>query len=155
PVIGARGASVAQAFPVVFALYPGVTPLDFAGPLEVFLRLPGARVVLAASAGGELALPGLTVSGVVPLAEVQECVLLCVPAGSGPAEAMRYAAYLAPLRRLAGLSRYVTSVCTGSLLLGAAGLLRAVAPPVTGPSASCSRTSARRPRRRASCAMAT
>ena len=89
---------MAQAFPVVFALYPGVTQLDFTGPLEVFLRLPGARVVLAASAGGELALPGLTVSGVVPLAEVQECALLCVPGGFGTDEAMRDAAYLASLR---------------------------------------------------------
>jgi len=121
---------MSQDFPVVFALYPGVTQLDFTGPLEVLLRLPGARIVLAASAGGELALPGLTVSGVVPLAEVRECALLCVPGGFGTDEAMGDAAYLAALRRLAARSRYVTSVCTGSLLLGAAGLL-------TGRRAAC------------------
>jgi transcriptional regulator GlxA family with amidase domain len=115
---------VSQDFPVVFALYPGVTQLDFTGPLEVFLRLPGARVVLAASTGGELALPGLTLSGIVPLAQVQECALLCVPGGFGTDEAMRDPVYLAALRRLAAGARYVTSVCTGSLLLGAAGLLK-------------------------------
>ena len=111
-------------FPVVFALYPGVTQLDFTGPLEVFLRLPGARIVLAASVGGELALPGLTLSGIVPLAEVHECALLCVPGGFGTDQAMRDSVYLGALRRLAARARYVTSVCTGSLLLGAAGLLQ-------------------------------
>jgi len=114
---------VSQDFPVVFALYPGVTQLDFTGPLEVFLRLPGARIVLASSAGGELALPGLTLAGLVPLAQVRECALLCVPGGFGTDEAMHDGAYLEALRRLARGARYVTSVCTGSLLLGAAGLL--------------------------------
>jgi transcriptional regulator GlxA family with amidase domain len=115
---------MSQDFPVVFALYPGVTQLDFTGPLEVFLRLPGARVVLAASEGGELALPGLTLSGIVPLGQVHECALLCVPGGFGTDQAMRDPVYLEGLRRLARGARYVTSVCTGSLLLGAAGLLR-------------------------------
>ena len=115
--------NVSQDFPVVFALYPGVTQLDFTGPLEVLTRLPGARVVLACRVGGELSLPPLTLSGLTALAEVRECALLCVPGGFGTDEAMRDAAYLAELRRLARQARYVTSVCTGSLLLGAAGLL--------------------------------
>jgi|SRR5579862_236690 len=112
-------------FPVVFALYPRVTQLDFTGPLEVFARLPGARVVLASVAGGELALEeGVRFAGLVPLAQVHDCALLCVPGGFGTTEAMVDGAYLDALRRLAAQARYVTSVCTGSLLLGAAGLLR-------------------------------
>ena len=116
---------MASDFPVVFALYPNVTQLDFTAPLEVFARLPGARVVLASAAGGELALEcGMTLARLVPLAAVSECALLCVPGGFGASAAMADAEYLAQLRRLAGMPRYVTSVCTGSLLLGAAGLLQ-------------------------------
>jgi cyclohexyl-isocyanide hydratase len=112
-------------FPVVFALYPRLTQLDFTGPLEVLSRLPGARIVLAATRGGELAADsGLTFARVQPLAAVRECALLCVPGGFGCSAAMDDALYLEALRRLAASAQYVTSVCTGSLLLGAAGLLR-------------------------------
>lgn len=114
---------MADDFPVVFALYPEVTQLDFTGPLEVLARLPQARIVLAATRGGELAAGGVTFAGVRPLAQVNECALLCVPGGFGCSAAMADAEYLGALRRLAARARYVTSVCTGSLLLGAAGLL--------------------------------
>ena len=110
-------------FPVVFALYPDVTQLDFTGPLEVLARLPQARIVLAAATGGDLAAGGVTFADVRPLAQVNECALLCVPGGFGCSAAMADAEYLGGLRRLAARARYVTSVCTGSLLLGAAGLL--------------------------------
>jgi cyclohexyl-isocyanide hydratase len=115
---------MADDFPVVFALYPEVTQLDFTGPLEVFARLPQARVILASVRGGELCAGGLTFARLCPLAEVDECALLCVPGGSGSSAAMADAEYLGALRRLAAQARYVTSVCTGSLLLGAAGLLQ-------------------------------
>ena len=112
-------------FPIVFALYPRVTQLDFTGPLEVLARLPGARIVLAAARAGELATEsGLTFAGIQALPAVRECALLCVPGGFGCSAAMEDPIYLEALRRLAARSRYVTSVCTGSLLLGAAGLLR-------------------------------
>jgi len=113
------------AFPVVFALFPRVTQLDFTGPVEVFARLPGARIVLASTDGGQLAADGgITFANVQRLADVSECSLLCVPGGYGTIAAMEDQAYLSTLRRLAAQARYVTSVCTGSLLLGAAGLLR-------------------------------
>ena len=101
-----------------------VTQLDFTGPLEVLTRLPRARVVLAAARGGELRANAVTFAGVRPLAQVSECALLCVPGGFGCGAAMEDAEYLHGLRRLAAHSRYLTSVCTGSLLLGAAGLLQ-------------------------------
>jgi cyclohexyl-isocyanide hydratase len=112
-------------FTVVFALYPRVTQLDFTGPFEVFARLPGARCVLASVEGGTIQGDGgISFSGVVRLAQVADCALLCVPGGFGTVEAMEDRAYLSELRRLAAQARFVTSVCTGSLLLAAAGLLR-------------------------------
>src|SRR5438045_2797972 len=102
------------------ALACSVAPEElFTAPLEVFARLPGARVVLAAVRGGELAVDcGISFANVQPLSEVRECALLCVPGGFGTSAAMEDRVYLAALRRLAAQARYVTSVCTGSLLLG-------------------------------------
>lgn len=113
-----------QEFPIVFALYPRVTQLDFTGPYEVFASLPGARSILASTNGLDIeADGGMTFSRVKRLADVERCALLCVPGGFGVTEAMDDVDYLAELRRLAAQAHYVTSVCSGSLLLGAAGLL--------------------------------
>jgi cyclohexyl-isocyanide hydratase len=115
---------VSTEFKVVFALYPRITQLDFTGPLEILSRLPGARVVLAASLPGEVAADcGVVFTQVQSIAAVTDCALLCVPGGFGCAAAMEDTVYLGALCRLAARARYVTSVCTGSLLLGAAGLL--------------------------------
>jgi cyclohexyl-isocyanide hydratase len=116
---------MSQEFPIVFALYPCVTQLDFTGPYEVLGRLPGARPILASVAGHSVeADGGMTFSGVQRLADVDDCALLCVPGGFGTVEAMEDTEFLSQIRRLAKHARYVTSVCTGSLLLGAAGLLQ-------------------------------
>ena len=115
---------MASEFTVVFALYPDVTQLDFTGPLEVLARLPQAHIVLASTRGGDLTASGMTIANLRPLAQVSECALLCVPGGFGCSAAMEDSEYLRGLQRLAAQARYVTSVCTGSLLLGAAGLLR-------------------------------
>lgn len=118
-------------FPVVFALYPNITQLDFTGPYEVFTRVPGARCILASVAGGTVeADGGMTFSGVRRLEDLESCALLCVPGGLGTVQALEDRRYIAQVRRLARTARYVTSVCTGSLLLAAAGLL-------TGKRAAC------------------
>jgi cyclohexyl-isocyanide hydratase len=118
-------ANMTQEFPIVFALYPRVTQLDFTGPYEVFARLPGARAILASATGDCVeADGGMTFTHIRRLADVDRCSLLCVPGGFGTIEAMEDTEYLDQLRRLAGQARYVTSVCTGSLLLGAAGLVQ-------------------------------
>jgi len=112
-------------FSVVFALYPRVTQLDFTAPFEIFARLPRARCVLASVEGVPIQGDGgITFSGVVRLADVETCELLCVPGGFGTVAAMEDQSYLSELRRLAAKAQFVTSVCTGSLLLAAAGLLR-------------------------------
>ena len=112
-------------FIVVFALYNRVTQLDFTGPHEVFWRLPGAQCVVASVGGGEIhADGGLTISNVQRLADIPHADLICVPGGFGVIEAMEDAAFVREVRRLADGARYVTSVCSGSLVLGAAGLLQ-------------------------------
>ena len=71
-------------FPVVFALYPRVTQLDFTGPFEVFARLPRARCVLASVHGGSIQGDGnMTFANVARLGDISDCALLCVPGGFG------------------------------------------------------------------------
>jgi cyclohexyl-isocyanide hydratase len=111
---------------IVFAVFPGVMQLDFTGPYEVFASLPGAEVIVASVAGGTLeSSTGLAFTGLRRLAEIPTCDAICVPGGRGVTDnAIRDEAFLGELRRLAATARFVTSVCTGSLALGAAGLLR-------------------------------
>lgn len=108
-----------------FLLFPKLTQLDLTGPYEVLTRLPGAEVHLIwTSLDPVRADSGL---GILPTTTFETCPdldLLCVPGGPGVAEVMGDADVLAQVRRLAQAARYVTSVCTGSLVLGAAGLLR-------------------------------
>lgn len=109
---------------IVFALFPGVTQLDFTGPFEVLQRLPGARVRLASRAGGSLAADsGIQFAGIERLADMPSADVLCVPGGYGVTAALGDAEFIAEVRRLGLAARYVTSVCSGSLLLAAAGLL--------------------------------
>ena len=111
---------------IVFALFPGVTQLDFTGPHQVFSSLPGASVILASSAGGAIeSSGGMIFAGVRRLADIPACDVVCVPGGAGVTDnAIGDAVFLGELRRLAATAKFVTSVCTGSLALGAAGLLR-------------------------------
>lgn len=109
---------------IVFALYPGVTHLDFTGPHQVLSRLPGATTIAASEKGAPIDAEGLTFSNLTRLADIEACDVLCVPGGSGTTDAMQDAAFMAQIKRLAAGARYVTSVCTGSLILGAAGLLK-------------------------------
>jgi transcriptional regulator GlxA family with amidase domain len=116
---------MAAEFPVVFALYPRVTQLDFTGPYEVLTRLPGAQCILASATGGDIeADGGITFTGVRRLADIESCALICVPGGFGTIEAIEDQELIKQIKRLAATAQYVTSVCTGSLILGAAGLLK-------------------------------
>ncbi|WP_326541159.1 DJ-1/PfpI family protein [Pseudorhodoferax sp.] len=109
---------------IVFALFPRITQLDFTGPHEVLWRLPGARVHLASAAGGPVQADGGLVFDTEPLHAVAGCDVLLVPGGMGVVAAMEDAEFIAQLRRLGGGARHLASVCTGSLALAAAGLLK-------------------------------
>lgn len=111
-------------FRIVFAVYTGMTQLDFTGPHQFLSRLPGGETLVASRDGGDIAAEGLVFGGTHRLADIAACDLICVPGGF-PATAMALdEAFIGEVRRLALGARYVTSVCTGSLILGAAGLLQ-------------------------------
>jgi cyclohexyl-isocyanide hydratase len=105
-------------------LFPKLTQLDLAGPYEVFARVPGATVHVVwkttdpvACDRGLALVPTTTFAGCPPLD------VICVPGGPGQVDLMDDAETLAFLRRQAEGAAWITSVCTGSLVLGAAGLL--------------------------------
>ncbi|OJH42740.1 DJ-1/PfpI family protein [Cystobacter ferrugineus] len=108
---------------IVFPLFKRVTYLDFMGPLEALAMLPGAQVITASVGGAPIRENNLTLSNLVPLESLERCDVLCVPGSIDVSQAVIDETYLAAIRRLASTARYVTSVCTGSLILGAAGLL--------------------------------
>lgn len=108
---------------LVFVLYPKFTLLDFAGANEVFARLPNIKVRVASPDGGAITSDTNVVLGeTIKLSEVKACDLLCVPGGTDRSTMMR-SNVQEHLRRLATGAKYVTSICNGSLILGAAGLL--------------------------------
>lgn len=113
-----------QPFHIVFILYPRLTQLDFTGPYEVLSRMPGAKVTLASKEGGALETElGLTFAGMTKLSDVASADLIMIPGGPGQTAAMLDPEFMAHVKRLGESARYVTSVCTGSLILAAAGLL--------------------------------
>jgi cyclohexyl-isocyanide hydratase len=108
---------------IVFPVFPGVTQLDFTGPYQVLVRTPGTELIVASVGGATVGSAGLTFSNLARLEEVERCDVICVPGGN-VTEAMQNDVLVANIRRLALGARYITSVCTGSLILGAAGLLQ-------------------------------
>ena len=109
---------------IVIPLYPDVTHLDFTGPHQVFSRLPNAKVTVASMGGADIVADGLTFSNLADLSKIETCDLLCVPGGFGTTDAMLDEAFMAQIQRLGAGAKYLTSVCTGSLILAAAGFLR-------------------------------
>lgn len=106
-------------------IFPDMTQLDFTGPWEVFSRLPGCEVrVISRSLQPVTAKGGLKFVPDTTIADTPQLDLLFVPGGEGIAALMEDRKVLEFLRRQAQQARYVTSVCTGALVLGAAGLLK-------------------------------
>ncbi|MBK8838264.1 MAG: DJ-1/PfpI family protein [Hyphomonadaceae bacterium] len=111
-------------FRTLFAIYPGMTHLDFTGPHQFLSRLPGSATIVSSPAGGDVEADGLTFGNTVRIADVRSCDLICVPGGANATKVALDQDFIHEIRRLALGAKYVTSVCTGSLILGAAGLLR-------------------------------
>lgn len=113
-----------QPLSVLMPLYPNLTQLDFTGPHQFLARAPDVEIVLASLDAQDISVDGLTFSGLADLADVKACNVLLVPGGPGCISAIEDDRYLAHMVRLAATADYITSVCSGSLILGAAGLLR-------------------------------
>lgn len=111
---------------IVIPIFPDFTALDAIGPYEVLRSMPDAKVTFAAAAKGVVR----TDSGMVGLHadaafdEIDAADILLVPGGWGTRAAMTDESMLEWVRRVHATTRFTTSVCTGSLVLGAAGLLR-------------------------------
>jgi len=112
-------------FQIGLLLFPNLTQLDLTGPYEVFTKFPSSDVHLlwktlhpVTAGGGMRLLPTTT------FADSPQLDLVCVPGGAGMNALLNDEQTLDFVRRQASGARYVTSVCTGSLVLGAAGLLR-------------------------------
>ena len=110
---------------VAIALFPRVTALDAVGPYEVLQRVPSLDVVFVGHRRGEVrtdnGMLGLTCDA--EFAEVARPDVLLVPGGVGTRALLRDTAMLDWIRQVHPHTLFTTSVCTGSLLLGAAGLL--------------------------------
>jgi cyclohexyl-isocyanide hydratase len=105
--------------------FPAMTQLDLTGPLQVFANLPGAEVhVLWKTLDPIRTHGGLTLVPDTTLADCPALDVICVPGGSGVMDLMDDEIVLSFLRTQAEHARFVGSICTGSLVLGAAGLLR-------------------------------
>ncbi len=110
---------------VGMVLFDAMTQLDLTGPYEVFARMPETRVILIASTHSPVRTEwGLTITPDFTFDDAPALDLLCVPGGWGVNALLEDAPLLTFLRLRAAHARFVTSVCSGALLLGAAGLLR-------------------------------
>jgi len=106
-------------------LFPDLTQLDLTGPFELFCELPDSKVhLLWKDTKPVYADSGLGLLPTTALGDAPQLDLLFIPGGWGQMRLMRDEEILGFLRRQGEKARYVTSVCTGALLLGAAGLLR-------------------------------
>ena len=111
-------------FRIGLLIFPNITQLDATGPYEVFIKFPDADVRLIwktlepVKAGG-----GMRLTPDTTFTDCPQLDLICVPGGAGMNPLLNDDETLDFIRRQARHAKYVTSVCTGSLVLGAAGLL--------------------------------
>jgi cyclohexyl-isocyanide hydratase len=116
---------MSQQYQIGLLIYPDMTPLDILGPHQVFSFIPNAQVHLLWKAIEPVRSDnGLTVMPTMTFDRTPVLDLICVPGGSGQAAMMLDEEVLEFLREQGKTAKYVTSVCTGSLILAAAGLLQ-------------------------------
>jgi cyclohexyl-isocyanide hydratase len=113
-------------FNVGFVIFPDLTQLDFTGPQQVLARLPESAMHIVAKSAA--AVPSDSGLGLVPTHTFENCPrldLICVPGGNaGVVRAMGDRETIEFVQRQSNTAKYVTSVCTGAFILGAAGLLK-------------------------------
>ena len=113
-------------FNIGFVIFPQLTQLEFTGPLQVLARLPDAATHIVAKSTAPVPSDcGLSLVPTCPFGSCPTLDLICIPGGSvGVADVLRDRETIEFVRRQASGAKYVTSVCTGAFVLGAAGLLR-------------------------------
>jgi putative intracellular protease/amidase len=125
---GGRGilASKEPLMDIAIPIFDRITALDAIGPYEVLSRLPGARVRFIALTPGPYRTDNRQLALIAdePLAAVPHPEIIMVPGGFGTRELMTPNPLLDWIRTAHATSQWTTSVCTGSLLLGAAGVLK-------------------------------
>lgn len=110
---------------IAFLLFPDVTQLDLTGPAQVLSRLGNATIDLVArNRDPVMTDAGFALLPTASFADARACDILCIPGGFGTADAVEDRATLDWVRQAASDAAWITSVCTGSLILGAAGLLQ-------------------------------
>lgn len=110
---------------IVFVLFDNVTQLDFTGPVQFLSRLPGADVHVVSKDGAAVTTDcGFAIVPRSGFADCPQADIICVPGGHGVREAIADQILVDFVRQQAIGAQYVTSVCTGAFVLGAAGLLQ-------------------------------
>lgn len=108
---------------IVIPIYNGVTHLDFTGPHQFLSRVPNVTVLVASMGGAPVHADGLHFCGLETLEAIDACDVLCVPGSAALLPVLEDDPFLDQIHRLGASAKYLTSVCTGSLILAAAGLI--------------------------------
>jgi len=110
---------------VAFLLFPNITQLDLTGPAQVLSRLGTVQLDLVWKDRAPVPTDaGFAIQPTATFADVPRADILCIPGGMGVTDVIADDWAMAWVRAVGAEARWVTSVCTGSLILGAAGLLK-------------------------------
>lgn len=110
---------------VNFLLFPALTQLDLTGPYEVLVRIPGVNIdFVSTSMEPVVSDRGLTMLPTATFENAEPCDLLVVPGGPGTDNTLIDPRWVAFTACQGSQARFILGICTGSLLLGASGLLR-------------------------------
>ena len=109
---------------IVFVLFDKVTQLDFTGPVQLLSRMPGAKIFVASKDGKAVTTDcGFSILPTISFADCPQADIICIPGGHGVREAIGDVAIVGFVREQAAKAKWITSVCTGAFILGAAGFL--------------------------------
>jgi cyclohexyl-isocyanide hydratase len=123
--VTSKGLPMSTPLQIGLLVFPNVTQLDLTGPVQVFSSVPGAKLHLIWKRIEPVASDSvLVLTPTTTFADCPQLDVICVPGGVGSDNLLNDADVLDFLRRQAEAARFITSVCTGSLVLGAAGLLK-------------------------------
>lgn len=110
---------------IVFVLFDNVTQLDFSGPVQFLSRIPGAKIFVTSKEGKAVTTDcSFSILPTNSFAECPQADIICVPGGHGVREAIGDRAIVDFVSQQGAGAKWVTSVCTGAFILGAAGLLQ-------------------------------